>query len=98
MKMEIKSNVYDEISEYCKLNDIENVENFIYKLIRTAFAIEKYGNTPNITIPIPEEVIEPIEEPMEEPIEELKVEEIIPIVEIKIENNKKPNDIDLYGE
>lgn len=43
--MAIDNKLYDEIKEYCKLNNLK-VNEFINKIIRTGFNIEKYGNCP----------------------------------------------------
>lgn len=43
--MEIDKKLYNDIKEYCKLNDLK-VGNFINNLLRKAFNIEKYGSTP----------------------------------------------------
>lgn len=40
--------VYDEIDEYCKANDIEDIPKFIEYLLSKAFSIEKYGNHPSV--------------------------------------------------
>ena len=37
-----------DITEYCKLNDLV-IEDYINKLLRDAFTIDKYGSTPQIT-------------------------------------------------
>jgi len=44
--MEIPKKVKEEIWEYCRLNDISNIDDFILKLIRQGFTSEKYGATP----------------------------------------------------
>ena len=41
--MRIPKKIRDEIREFCKLNDIEDIEDFILKNIKTGFNIEKYG-------------------------------------------------------
>lgn len=42
----IDKKLYKEIEEYCILNNIENVENEINRLLRMGFNYEKYGNSP----------------------------------------------------
>jgi hypothetical protein len=44
--MEIPKNLKDEIWEYCRLNDISNIDEFIIKMIRQGYTIEKFGSTP----------------------------------------------------
>jgi hypothetical protein len=43
--LEIDKKLYNDIKEYCKLNGLK-VGVFINNLLRKAFNIEKYGNTP----------------------------------------------------
>jgi hypothetical protein len=43
MKLELNDDLFEEINEYCKLNNIENVDKFIYKLIKSGFNIG-YGD------------------------------------------------------
>ena len=91
MKTEIKSELYDDISEYCRLNDLGDVDLFINNLLKTAFTIEKYGSRPQIGkktiethIEEPIEVVAPVPEPIVEPI-------VPPVI-----NNTYKKDI--YGE
>ena len=44
--MEIPKKLKDEIWEYCRLNDISNIDEFIIKMIRQGYTIEKFGSTP----------------------------------------------------
>lgn len=34
---------YNEIAEYCRINNISNVDNFINNIVYKAYMIEKYG-------------------------------------------------------
>ena len=43
--MQIDKQIYDEINEYCKLNNLKT-RDFIHKLLKEAFLKEKYGDTP----------------------------------------------------
>lgn len=43
--MQIDKQIYDEINEYCKLNNLKT-RDFIHKLLKEAFLKEKYGETP----------------------------------------------------
>lgn len=43
--MEIDKKLHDEIKEYCKLNNLK-ITQFINTLLKRAFMIEKYGETP----------------------------------------------------
>lgn len=43
--MQIDKQIYDEINEYCKLNNLKT-RDFIHKLLKEAFLKEKYGDSP----------------------------------------------------
>lgn len=43
--MQIDKNLYDEINEYCKLNDLKT-RDFIHKILKDSFLKEKYGESP----------------------------------------------------
>lgn len=43
--MQIDKQIYDEINEYCKLNNLK-ARDFIHKLLKEAFLKEKYGDSP----------------------------------------------------
>ena len=51
--VEIDKRLYQEIKDYCKLNNLV-IKDFVNKLLKKAFIIEKYGDRPfsenNITI------------------------------------------------
>jgi hypothetical protein len=92
MKIEIKDDLFDEINEYCKVNNIENVQKFIEKLVRKSFTIEKFGEKPSIVVTEPPKIEPKVEKVVEEPILEVKKEvKVTP----KIKKIKNP---DLYGE
>lgn len=105
--MEIPKKIQDEIQYYCKINNIEDIDKFLVKIIRDGFNIAKYGNGPtNIVIAPKEEIeIKPISlnvpDSLKNIIENNKTEEvekkILDIVKVPkelIENKKK----DLYDE
>ena len=49
MKMELKNSkmlndkIVQTVSAYCSANNIENVDDFVYKCFKQGFDIEKYG-------------------------------------------------------
>jgi hypothetical protein len=45
-KIKIKEALIKDITLYCKMNNIENIEDFINNLLSKAFTIEKYGERP----------------------------------------------------
>jgi hypothetical protein len=75
--MDIPKKLKDEIWDYCRLNDITDLDGFILKSVKSGFNIAKFGNSP---FDIEPEVIEKIVE--KEVIKEVEVEKI---VEKKIE-------------
>lgn len=64
--MEIPKELKNEIFDYCRLNDITNIDNFMLKLMKQGFTIEKFGSTP--VTKIEEKIIEKI---VEVPIEKI---------------------------
>ncbi len=48
--MEIPNSLKYDISHYCYVNNITDVDNFIIKLIRQGFTAEKYGLEPNLPV------------------------------------------------
>lgn len=42
----INNKLYQEIKEYCELNNIEDINKEINRLLRIGFNIEKYGVSP----------------------------------------------------
>jgi hypothetical protein len=42
----LSKKIEDDILEYCKLNEITDINNFIEKILRNGLNIEKYGNKP----------------------------------------------------
>lgn len=47
--MEIPKSLYEEITQFCELNEITNVDEYIIQLIITGFNISKYGASPLIS-------------------------------------------------
>ena len=81
--VEIEQKLYNEIKEYCRLNHLV-IKDFVNKLLRKAFTIEKYGETPFVktALPIDNKQPEPIKPvwPVEyEQPEPIKTIEEIPI-------------------
>lgn len=42
----IQSKLLEEIEQYCKANNIEDIEKFVNKMLRNGFNIERYGEKP----------------------------------------------------
>ena len=70
--MEIPKTLKDEIWDFCRLNNITNIDDFTIKMIKQGFTVEKYGATPQV---IEKKVeVEKIIEKIVEKIVEVKVE------------------------
>lgn len=72
--MEIPKKIKDEIWEYCRLNNIPNIDEFMLKMLTQGLTIEKYGATPTTKEKVVEKVIEKIVEVPVEKIVEVPVE------------------------
>lgn len=44
--MLINNKLYQEILDYCKINNLEDVDSFINELIHTGFMVTKFGTSP----------------------------------------------------
>ena len=97
--MEIPKKLKDEIWEYCRLNDITDIDAFILKSTQQGFNIEKYGTTPfkiggKETEVVEKEVIKVItattevEIIREVPVEIEVIKEVEKIVEVTVTDNK----------
>lgn len=76
--MEIPKKVKEEIWDYCRLNDIPNIDDFILKMVSQGFTVEKYGAAPTAKERIVEKIVEKIVE--------VKVDKIVEkIVEVPVE-------------
>lgn len=56
--VEIEQKLYNDIKNYCKLNGLV-IKDFINKLLKKAFTVEKYGETPIARIQREEQKKEP---------------------------------------
>jgi hypothetical protein len=73
--MEIPKKFKDEIWEYCRINDIPNIDEFILKMITQGFTVERYGAAPTARERIVEKVVEKI---VEVPVDKI-VEKIVEV-------------------
>ena len=104
--MEIPKELLEGIKQYCKANNIVDVDKYIVKIIRQGHLIEKFGSTPFNKEPevIIKEVI--VEKTKKQPTKSKKVEtkkkEVTPKEKsVKIDKNVKIDNkdkTDLYGE
>jgi hypothetical protein len=93
--VDVPQELKDEIWDFCRVNNITNLDSFTVNLIKQGFAIEKYGNSP-IPAQIVEkeiikeiEVIKEVEVPVEKIVEkivEIPVEKIVEVIkEVSVE-------------
>ena len=83
--MEIPKKIKDEIWEYCRLNNITDVEGFTQKMLKQGFTVEKFGAVPNERV-IEKEVEKIVEVPVEKIVE--KIVEVVKEVEVIKEVDK----------
>ena len=76
--MDIPKKLKDDIWDYCRLNDIVNIEEFIVKMVRQGYTIEKFGSTPLSNIEV-EKIVEVPVEVIKEVIVEKEIVKEIPI-------------------
>lgn len=79
------SKLLKEIESYCKMNDIDDVDGLINKMLKVGFDIEKYG--PNMSVNLPKVVKEKV---VKEKITKEKVAKVV--------KQTESNNEDLYGE
>lgn len=97
--MEIPKDLKDQIWEYCRLNDITDLNAFMLKSLKQGFNVEKYGPTPftvgqkepeviekEVIKEVPVEVIKEVEKIVEVPVEVIK--EVEKIVEVTVTDNE----------
>jgi len=83
--MEIPKTLKDEIWDYCRLNNISDIDGFTIKLLKAGFTVEKYGATPTSNVGTPS-VIE------KEVIKEVIVEKEV-VKEVIVSDDVKINEL-----
>jgi hypothetical protein len=95
--MEIPKELSDSIWDYCRTNDITNIDEFKLRLLKQGFTVEKFGATPVQKTVEVEKIIEKIVEvPVEKIIEKI-IEVPVTMVDDELTNNLKKY-IKLYEE
>lgn len=92
--MEISKQLKDDIWDYCRANNITNIDEFTMKILRQGFTIEKFGATPKIkeTKVEVEKIVEKIVEVPVEKIVEKTIE--VPVEkEIYITDNSQVKEL-----
>jgi len=80
MKMDIPIILKKEIEDYCRVNNISNIDEFTLKLLKQGFTVEKFGAAPTAKERIVEKEVEKIVEVQVEKIVEKRIE--VPIEKI----------------
>jgi len=75
--MEIPKELKNDIWDYCRNNNITNIDEFSLKLLKQGFTIEKFGATPVQKTVEVEKIVEKIIEKPVEKIVEVPVEKIV---------------------
>jgi len=92
----IEKSLYDEIVDFCALNGITDVNDFINKTLKKGFDMEKYGDSFAFFFnKKPEEIvhIKPKEQEVVKEVEpELETKEVEPEVVVKKRGRKKKED------
>ncbi len=84
VKIELPNDLGDEMWDYCRLNNITDINAFALKLTKQGFTAEKYGSTPiNKTKIVEKEVIKEVIK--EVPVEVIK--EVEKVVEKEVETD-----------
>jgi len=110
--MEIPKQINNEIWEYCRSNNITNIDEFTVKLLKQGFTVEKFGATPSVSVveKIVEKVVEvPVEKEVfitdDAEVKKLtdKIIELEGLVttkdlELQVLKDQLKNKKDLYGE
>jgi hypothetical protein len=85
--MEIPKELNNEIWEYCRANNITNIDDFTLRLLKQGFTSEKFGSTPMIKT-IEKEVEKIVEVPVEKIVEKI-VEVPVNMVDTELTENVK---------
>lgn len=79
MEIKIDKVLYSDIETYCKVNNIQDINGFIKKMIRKGFTMEKFG-----------EVYDVLRNSKPEPSETIKEPSIVPSIATSIATIEKP--------
>lgn len=95
--MKIPRELNDEIWNFCRENNITNIDDFTLKLLKQGFTAEKYGATPvQKTIEVEKIVEKIVEKVVEVPVEKI-IEVPVTMVDTEVSDNLKKY-IKLYDE
>lgn len=95
-RMKINDKLLKEINDYCKLNNIDDIDALISKMLKVGFDIEKFG--PNMSVIKPKVEVVVVETPkieVKKPRKKTVKEETKVVPNNSVKNNEEE---DLYGE
>jgi hypothetical protein len=90
--MNIPRDLSDQIWEYCRLNNITNIDEFSLKLLKQGFTAEKYGSTPQ-TIEKIVEVEKVIEKVVEVPVDKIIEVEVVVEKEVYLTDDSRVEEL-----
>ena len=93
--MKIPKKLKEEIWEYCRVNNISNIDEFTIKMIQQGFTVEKFGATPfGEGVGEVKEVEKIVEVPVEKIVEKIVEKEIYITDDKEVQNlSNKNNDL-----
>ena len=98
--MELPKDIKNEIWDYCRLNDISSVDDFIIKMVKQGFTSEKFGATPwdkPAEIKEVEKIVEVEKEVIKEvPVEVIKEVEKVVEKEVFVTDDEANNKLKEY--
>lgn len=83
--MELPKELNSEIWDFCRINNITNIDEFTLKLLKQGFTVEKFGATPIQKTVEVEKIVEKI---IEVPVEKI-VEVPVTMVDTELSDNLK---------
>jgi len=81
--MEVPKEIKDQVWDYCRVNNITNVDQFMLNALIQGFTVEKYGTSPIVPQIIEKEIEKIVEKIVEVPVEKV-IERIIEVPVEKI--------------
>ena len=92
--MEIPKELKNDIWDYCRANNITNIDDFTLKCLKQGFSVERYGATP-VTRTIEKEVEKIVEVPVGKIVEKIveKVVEVPVEKEVYITDDSKQKEL-----
>lgn len=94
-RMKINDKLLKEINDYCKLNNIDDIDSLISKMLKVGFDIEKFGPNMSVIKPKVEVVVETPKIEVKKPRKKTVKEETKVVPNNSVKNNEEE---DLYGE